>query len=186
MKHLSTAILNAAANAHSSYANHAGNWLFHAPEFYITVHVARGIARNGWEVWCDASPRKIIEANTGSRQGRAPKNKNWRFDIVVWHRADATVKAIIEVKRAWEITSLEKDADKLLKQKVKVRASAKSGYLLVYSEARHRAGERTARSTLENRFKKWAKALEATVAGIRARAPRDADWAWGFALLRVF
>lgn len=187
MKQLSTAVLNAAVRAHRDYDNRSGGyWLWHAPEFFLTVHVARGIGRRNWEVWCDASPRKIVEANTAVRQGRQPLNKNHRFDIVVWHKSEDTVKALIEVKKAWSIATLKADVRKLRKQSRMKKAAAKAGYLLVYSEAKHKRHERIGRDAVLKRFKRWSKELRTRLAGTRQYAPREEKWAWGFALLRVF
>ena len=186
MNKLETAILGSAVRALNRYEKIAGQWLWHAPEFFLTTYVANGIARKGWYVWCDASPSKIIFEESRSKRGHIPTNKNKRFDIVVWHKASKTVKAIIEVKRDWSITSLKGDRKKILKQKNKVKASANSGYLLVYSEEKHRKNGKTATETLEKRFQRWAHGLGATISGKHFCAPRKGEWAWGFALLRLF
>ncbi len=186
MQQLNAAILNAAVHAQNRYEAISDYWLWHAPESYLTNYVANGIGRKKWQVWPEASPRKIIVDADGSKRGRRAKNRNRRFDIVVWHKASSTLKAIIEVKLAWSVNSLMRDAEKIRKQQNAKRASARAGYLLVYSEARHEAEKRTGAATLKRRFKKWAKALDANLRGMRLRAPRGEPWAWGFALFRLY
>ncbi len=186
MRELEDTILRAAVATERWYSGKTNYWLSHAPEFLITAQVARGIGRKNWEPWCDASPRKIIRANRAKPVGRPQNDSNQRFDIVVWHKTSYTVKALIEVKRAWSAHALMKDATKLRRQGQRTKASIKSGYLLVYSDAVHKKAKRTGKETLRRRFDDWKQKLRARSIQIRAYAPRQEDAAWGFVLLRVF
>src|SRR5262249_15728901 len=117
MNKLEKIILSGARNSHSSYMRMTDNWLWHAPESYIMVHLAKHVfAQTKNDVYADCSPNKIKLA-IGPRPGRP--NRSNRFDLVIWQRNKnkKKVRAVIEIKKNPNMTSLGADRKKLLKYK---------------------------------------------------------------------
>ena len=111
-----------------------GHWLSHAPESFLQSEVARQIAGDGYTVYIDCSGKRT-KAEMGPTRGRPPINLGQRFDISVWYKHKDELWAVIEIKRAWGITSVRKDANKI-EHDATLKHRAHAGYILVYSEAK--------------------------------------------------
>ncbi len=186
MNDLERAILRAAQSAHRRYeAISGGWWLGHAPEFFLTTYVGNHIARKGWAIYLDASPKKINTDEDGKKRGRRPGNIKKRFDIVVWNKSSDDIRAITAVQRAWEISPLVPDSKKVRTQAGRSKAGTKSGYMLVYSDAKRLSGGPPTK-TLDDRFDHWKRDLKSR--SFERAMPRqtDKEWVWDIALIRLF
>jgi hypothetical protein len=180
MNALESSIMLGAIKAQIDYSKMTdGWWLSHGPESFLQIELARKIAKLGHAVYIDASIKKV-RSDLGSRgRGRPSKNSTQRFDISVWHKADVSLRAAIEIKRAHAFESVKRDARRLVRY-LRQKKSAKTAYILVYSEAKGKK----ARETLIRRFRNWAVRLSWKLVGARVTHPRGYDWAWGVAVLR--
>jgi hypothetical protein len=181
MNDLEKVIMQGAMNAHDAHRTLTGGWwLDRAPESFIQVLVAQRIATLEHQVYIDTSLKKIVQDIGRRHRGRPSTNIRQRPDISVWFKTSDTLRAVIEIKRAWQFRPVRLDAMKLTKY-LRQKGAAGTGYLLVYSEIN---GQRR-RVKLRNRFEKWANRLSWTLVGHIVRTSHvDTDWAWGFALMR--
>jgi hypothetical protein len=182
MNQLEKAIIDGTRTAQKEYQKMTeGWWLSHGPESFIEHAVAIKVARIGFSVYPEASPKKIRLDLKAPPRGRPAKNLGQRFDIVVWYKTTNKIRAIIEIKRAWSIRSLRGDRTKVanfLRQK----RGAHAGYLLAYTEAKGTRCE----TTLSRRLDYWADHFECTLAGKHIDPERDAaQWGWCIGLFRV-
>ena len=60
----------------------------------------------------------------------------------MWNKFDDGLRAVIEVKRAWNFGAVSRDGEKLAKY-LRQKAAAKTGYVIVYSEFKGRETPRT-------------------------------------------
>jgi len=181
MNQLEKAIINGAEDAQKEYGELTGGWwLSHGPESFIEHSIAIKIKKKGFWVYPEASPRKIMKERNDHPRGRPPKNLGQRFDLVVWSKSSNNIRAIIEIKRAWNITSLLNDREKIATF-LKLNEYVKSGYLLAYTEAK---GEKRA-DTLSNRLDYWALGLNCRLVGYNTDAQGDGEWGWAFGLFRL-
>lgn len=141
--------------------------------------VAQEISKAGYSVYMGASLKKAKMDFSMTWPGRPPNNSRQRPDISVWHKADDTLRAIIEIKRAWSIEPLQRDAFKIFKC-LSQKGAPKCGYILVYSEAS--GGRRLTK--LDNKFYSWAETLSWKLLDVRSGISDSPDCAWGFALMR--
>lgn len=181
MNKLERAILEGARNAQKEYVSVTAGlrWLSHGPESFIEHPVAIRVAKDGFCVFPEASPKKILKEQGIVPRGRPAGNLGQRFDLVVWFKDKNEVRAIIEIKRAWAITNLRGDKDKVAMCLEQGLTSA--GYLLVYTEAR-------GPNRLENlskRLNQWAVDLECTLVGEHVETQGDGTWNWCFGLFKV-
>lgn len=181
MNQLEKAIINGVVMAQKKYENMTDWWLSHGPEYFITCAVANNIAdQNGFSVFPESSPKKLIkERSDPPKRGPQPKSNGQRFDLVVWHKSSYDVRAIIEIKRAYNIEPLRKDKDKIFKYMDK-NDFVKNGYLLVYTEAKRE-------ETLPTRLRNWADRLECQLVGSENGKDDDDDdsWRWAVGLLKL-
>src|ERR1700737_3553941 len=136
MNDLEKKIFYSAVRAHDTYEEMTGGWwLMHAPESFLQHEVGRAIHRKGFEVFPEASPRKIAREHDKPKRGRPAKLPRVRFDVVVWHKnqMQRRGRAVIEIKRALNNRGVLLDAKKLKSYLKNDRYG--SGYLLVYSQA---------------------------------------------------
>ena len=136
--------------------------------------------KRGFWVFVDASPKKILKERDERPRGRPPKNLDKRFDMVVWQKASDKIRAILEIKVAWNITSLRSDRKKIALF-MKNNEYVNAGYLLLYTEAKGTRRE----ETLSNRLKNWADRLRCKLVGSTMDAPGDDEWGWAVGLLRL-
>jgi hypothetical protein len=196
MNKLEQAIVDGARAAQREYESMTGWWLSHGPESFIEHHVAHSVSsKAGFIVFPEASPRKILEEKNERPKGRPASNLGQRFDIVVWYKAKNDVRAVVEIKRAWTVSDLRSDRDKVEKFVKANNRGNGTGYLLVYTEAkgRSRAADlsekvkrQRRRDTLEKRLADWERKLARThLVGSVIDDRGDGTWGWAFGLFRV-
>jgi hypothetical protein len=178
MNNLEKAIIEGAKIAQNEYSEMTNWWVSHGPEYFITCEVCKNIAKsNGYLVFPEASPKKIKSEINLVKRGPNPKSDGERFDIVVWEKHTKNVRAIIEVKRAYNINPIRSDLEKIKKHTKKLDF-VKSGYVLAYHEAKKI-------ETLQNAFSRWSKELECELVGIITGPDFDNECKWGFGLFKV-
>lgn len=178
---LELAILDGAITAQEDYGEITGGWwLWHGPESYLQTTVANRVAKQtGHAVYVDCSIRKLA-AEIKRGPGRPADNQGQRPDLTIWNKSGKTLRAAIEIKRAWSITGVRADATKLLKWLAHSHGPG-TAYLLVYSEA----NGKNRYATLERRFSHWSKELGWRLVCSCADPQGDGEWCWGFCLLRA-
>ena len=150
MTKLEEAILEGAKTAQKDYFNMTGGyWLWHGPEYFISYTVAMKLKEEKFLVYPEASPKKIMEGRGERPKGRPAGNLGQRFDLVIWEKTTDNIKAVLEIKQAWDIAGLKSDREKISKF-IKQKQYVKSGYLLTYTQAK---GVKRVQ-TLENRLKR--------------------------------
>lgn len=129
-----TAILDAAVSAQEFHIKMTdGYYLWYSHESYLQNYVAIEVFENqGFYVYIDASPKKIREG-ADSISKRPPSNISQRFDLVFWHKTKNQLRAIVEIKRAWNQGPVIKDVEKLLGYITKKDAGGATGYVLYYT-----------------------------------------------------
>lgn len=174
MNQLEKAIIDGAVIAQKSYTNMTNWWLSHGPEYFITCAVANNIAgKNGFSVFPEGSPKKIVN----EREEMQIKLDNQRFDLVIWQKASYDVRAIIEIKMAYNIEPLQRDRNKINKYMVN-NDFVKNGYLLAYTEAK-------CVDTLSNRFSSWSERLECQLVGLKIGKDNAGTSRWAVGLLKL-
>jgi hypothetical protein len=180
MNSLEACIMTGAGKARSYYARMTdGYWLSHAPESFLQVLIALEIQKAGYAVYIDASIRKM-KMDFDALPGRPASNLRTRPDIAVCHKHVSGLRAVIEIKRAWNLAPIQRDATKVARY-LRQCGAPKVGYLLVYSEAK---GKNRV-DTLENRFRIWAHRISWQLLTLRTGVSEIDDWAWGMGLLRM-
>jgi hypothetical protein len=184
MNQIERAIVQGAIDAQKRYeAMTGGWWLSHGPELYLQGVIAEHIAELKHWVYLDCSIRKIIEYDMGRRRGRPAFNERQRPDISVWYKSRDAIRAVVEIKRAFDVGPVRQDAQKLDRILSAAKGPA-AGYLLVYSEAMtKKPGD-----TLNRRFTNWQKAIGWKTIQQHVREVEDAEAecaAWGLVLFRA-
>jgi hypothetical protein len=178
MTKLEKAFIDGVKAAQKDYSEITGGWwLSHGPESFINHSIAIKVWEQGFWVYPEASPKKIIDERDDRLKGRPPKGLGQRFDIVVWAKSSDKIRAILEIKRAWSIADLRSDRDKVATF-LKRSKYVKAGYLLVYTEAK---GEKK----LLNQIANWANDLDCKLVGKYADKQGDGEWNWGIGLFRL-
>ncbi len=203
---LETVILRGVGSIHKNYKNISdGWWLYHAPESFIQAHLASLIAKKGFCVFPECSPKrwKASRDETKKPKGRPfSAHDKKRFDLVIWQKNGRKPRALVEIKRAVNAVPVLADATKILRYaKEALFYNIRTAYLLVYSEAKRNTGRQpyhSGRKKLAASFKNWGKELKGLCRGKKARVrgvgttahqPQDQDddeqWSWGVALYRI-
>ena len=76
--------------------------------------------------------RKFVKALIAMSK-RPPSNTTQRFDLVFWRKTKNQLKAIVEIKRAWNQTPIIKDVETLMGYISKKDAGGAAGYVLYYT-----------------------------------------------------
>jgi hypothetical protein len=180
MNSLESLVLRGACIAQKSYTAISGYWLWHGPESFLQTVVAQEVGRE-FTVYVDASKKKVLR-DMASERGRPRLDLRERPDISVWSKTTGRLRAIVEIKRAYNRAPLKQDAVKVERHLCASRG-ANTGYMLVYSEAK--AWARMDRlEFLERRFSNWSQNLSWRCVGMEFGTAGDEQWAWGFCLLR--
>jgi hypothetical protein len=180
MNKLEKAIIESAKIAQEEYEKMTGLWLSHGPESFLMCRVANELSReHNYYVFVEASPKRIMRERDEKLRGRPSSNNGQRFDMVVWQNNN-DVRAIVEVKKAWNITGLRTDRDKVSKY-VSSKDFVNTGYLLAYTEIKGQKRE----TKLNDRLKKWAQGLDCLLSGCHIDGKGDGDWGWAIGLFRV-
>jgi hypothetical protein len=181
MNQLEDVIIKAVKTAQRDYENMTGGWwLSHGPESFLMSAVASKISKKGefW-VFLDASPKKIQKELKEHPRGRPrKKNQGKRFDLVVWKKASEELRAILEIKRAWNIIGLRADRKKMAEYVKSNKDYDIAAYLLAYTEARRE-------NTLSNRLKSWTDRLDCTLVASSMDCKGDGEWVWAAGLFRL-
>ena len=128
-----TAILNAAMSAQEFHIEMTdGYYLWYSHESYLQNYIAINVFENqSFYVYVDASPKKIREGSDSI--SKRPPSSSQRFDLVFWHKTKNQLKAIVEIKRAWNQTPVIEDVKKLSGYITKKDAGGATGYVLYYT-----------------------------------------------------
>jgi hypothetical protein len=186
MDQLEKAFCLATRGASKAYEDITGYWLWHSPEHFLQYYV---MLRLGKEYTVHAeSTRKRIELESGMPyKGRPPTDHALRYDLVIWHKATPSVRAVVEIKRCYgeKGTVLKKDGVRI-KNACKGANRAKHGYLLVYSEKRLKEDK----SALLGVFDHWASSLDLGMVKceiLNKKGPDNDDKPWesGYCLLKA-
>ncbi len=178
---LELAIIDGAIAAQKTYAEITGGWwLWHGPESYLQTMIANHIAEQTKRtVYVDCSIKKL-RSGFARGPGRPAHNHGQRPDISIWNKSNERLHAAIEIKRAWSITGLRGDAQKLARWLAQAHAPG-TAYLLAYSETKGKNRQ----ATLDQRFRRWSKTLGWKLVCSCADPDGDGEWSWGFCVLRA-
>ena len=179
MNDLENLIQRGVINAHRQYQKMTDYWLSHAPESFLTVVIAQEIVKANYAVYIDTSLKRILKDAT-THKGAIPSALGNRSDISVWYRTKDSIRAAIEVKRAYSAPPVSRDAKKLARI-VGLKKGPKTGYIVAYSESKSRYQI----DTLNTRFRNWSTLTGWQLISSYVDKEKDSDnWNWGFCILR--
>lgn len=173
-----TAIMKGIANASKLYEKLTnGEWLDYAPEYFVTVEIARILGEGNTPISLEVSTRQTIRDGAAKGKGKYHKVLDGlkRFDIVCYEKTGEQLpQAIVEVKHPFYgvLGQLDKDIKRIstaLTNAAKKRAAAKKteasskraslrhGFLAfyAYTETPKRKDE-----SADIRVSRWIKAIE--------------------------
>lgn len=191
MNKLEKSIIDGALKAQYDYKEMSGGWwLSHAPESFLQVIIAQQLAQSH-SVYIDATIKKL-RSDTVPTPGRPSRNFRKRPDIAVWYKDDVTLRAIIEIKRAWNFAPVYSDAQKI-KNILKSKNFVKVGYLVIYSEIMKKLNCRNSSvesiAIMQERFENWTGKLGPMWSLLHVHidpSNNNSDWIWGIGLLRCY
>jgi len=158
-----------------------GEWLSHGPESIITSILAMQISKKGkFLVFPEASPKKVQKTIGTKKRGRPSKVQGKRFDLVVWAKTGNMLRAIVEIKHAWNFPQLQRDQKKIAHY-MKGQKNRIAGYLLAYTEARGSYP----RKKLEKRFEDWEVKLKCKLVDYSIHRVKGEEWHWAVGLYRL-
>jgi hypothetical protein len=162
---------------------------YHVPESFVQMFLALNVSKSlGIRVLPEATKRKIEEVLGRPAKGRVPSYFKARYDLAIFFNS-ARLWAAVELKRANSLAPLQADKKKLRRfLSAATGKSARRGYLLAFTGAKPRTGERrVARSkeSVRDRIKNWASALDASLVGSLVTFSREDDRTVGIALYRL-
>jgi len=125
-----------------------GEWLWNAPEYFITVKIAENIAEiegNKYITLEDKIDNKVLEYTDFNlkkkrlKQASKDARTNGRGDIIFW-RANGTPRALIEVKNGVQnITVLLKDIERI-RTILHTQSTIDFGLIAFYSSQEYKTG----------------------------------------------
>jgi len=135
-----------------------GEWLWNAPEYFITVKIAENIAKiNGNKyITLEDNVNYILDLSNANNKGQVADTArgNGRSDIVIWW-ANGKPRAIIEVKNAvFRLDKITHDIDRIeevLKSK-QFETSLQFGLIAFYIDRNYKTGN--AKEKIEERIYK--------------------------------
>jgi len=179
MNKLERAIIDGVKTAQKDYCEMTGGywWLSHGPESFLQHLIAIKINKQeGFYVYPEAWPKKIMKERDYHSRGRPPRNLDQRFDLVVWNKSSDNLRAILEIKRAWSISDLRDDREKIGTY-IRQNKFVKTGYLVAYTEAKRS-------ETLLNRLISWANRLNCDLVESHI-GPSEGEWVWAVGLFKL-
>lgn len=184
MNQLERSIISGAVKAQKQYETMTGGWwLDHGPESFFQIIVAQQVCKLGHNVYVDATIKKLRDGR--AQPGRPTKDLQKRPDLSVWNKSTDTLRAAIEIKRAWSFPPVRSDAKKLTRI-LGFKGAPKSGYLLVYTDHAGKT-DRIGKEPIEiikGRFDTWADELGWSLVGTTVEGGKNDNPAWGVGLLR--
>ncbi len=110
------AVLTGLNESHKKYHEWADEWLWHAPEYLMTINIAHQLKNKTNYVTLENGIRKTIKDSGASSRGRLKDSirPNGKSDILLWSSNDEP-RAVIEVKnQPKSYSSLKKDVDRIV------------------------------------------------------------------------
>ena len=180
MSQLEEAIIEGVSEAAKKYDEMSGGWwLSHAPESFLQMEIATKIYETGFNLFVDASYNKILD-DIGRIRGRPANGGSKRPDICVFSKASRTIKALIEVKRASNLFSVNLDKSKL-SSLMRLKTGPKYCYVVAYSEANGNSYKKT----LEERFLAWEDKEWYCCHSYIDERQDDDGYGWGYCVLKL-
>jgi hypothetical protein len=167
-------IVSGVKEAQRKYVRMSSRWLNHAPEYFLTSIVADTIHRKTRRyVYMDVSPNRLYKYEFGMdpRDGGGI-----RPDISVWNQNENAVEVCIEIKRAYSLSALRADAQRILT--LVSHQDCERGYIIAFST------DARSLSTYRERHEKWAASLGWNLVTSYTYPKDDYGYYWGFCLLR--
>lgn len=186
-------ILNAALKAQRFHIDMTGGWyVWYSHESFLQNFIARELAAD-YRVNVDLSGKKLRNAVRPRGRPPNPYSLQQRFDLIVWSKTTAKVKAVIETKIGWNKAPVLRDVKKVQEFRNLAHGKDAAGYVLYYTDKiRSRKGSKWDRKTLADRFVRIHDNMRANLGiqyGIRHEPSEfvfthKIDDPWGFALFR--
>jgi hypothetical protein len=139
-------VLAGIAKASKNYIDASNGWLWNAPEYWVTTHIALELAKKIEAtkriVWLEHPIQKTISGADATNRGPKPKHLNGskRFDVAVGY-ANETPRCVIEVKSPVfhaNIEKCKKDINRLATtlSSGNGRSKLQSGIFALYADCR--------------------------------------------------
>lgn len=139
-----------------------GEWLWNAPEYFITVKIAEHISKLDGRKYITLEDNVETTLNLAKAKGTKSdvSRKNGRFDIVVWGK-NGRPRGIIEVKNnVYRAKKIEKDIERIrevLKRK-KSKSTIKFGLIAFYTNRTYK--DANAKQQVEDKANKILKEIQ--------------------------
>lgn len=139
-----------------------GEWLWNAPEYFITVKIAENISKIYGTKYITLEDNVETTLNLAKAKGSTSdvSRKNGRFDIVVWGKKGRP-RAIVEVKRnVYRAGKIEEDIERIqevLKRK-KSTSTIEFGLIAFYTNRGYK--KKNAKQNVENKMDKMLKEIQ--------------------------
>ncbi|ADU97157.1 hypothetical protein [Thermovibrio ammonificans] len=184
--------LRGVAVAWKKYYEITGEWLWAAPEYYLTSKIFESLGKAGVWVTLEEDMNNNIAYSNSCRPGRYPKRltQNKRSDLSIWWK-DGTLRGIVEVKvlRSSNYKPLEKDVHRICDLlNLKRDSTVQFGMIVAYTD-RCSGRTKSSKERVEEVIGNVEKLID-KVAGTKLSNPsfikdsliktvRDEDSSWG-------
>jgi hypothetical protein len=186
---LENALVEGINGAVEQYGDMAGTSLAHAPESFLQMKIVDALHQTGsYWVYPDISLGRICRERT--RDCIFINNKEiykLRPDISVWYKSSNNIRSLIEIKRTWTKSLIQKDVMRLEKI-LNENEFIKTAYIIGYWECK----SEHKKETLTQKFNNWAKDTKSNLVVARTGEIsgdfidyNDGYKTWGAAILRV-
>ncbi|MDE0093476.1 MAG: hypothetical protein OXO49_03120 [Gammaproteobacteria bacterium] len=186
-------ILTTALNAQRFHIDMTGGWyVWYSHESFLQNFIARELASD-YRLNVDLSRKRLRNAVRPRGRPPNPESLRQRFDLIVWSKTTAKVKAVIEIKIGWSKAPVLRDVIKVQDFRKTAHGRDAAGYVLYYTDKiRSKKGNEWDRNTLADRFVRIHDSMRANLRvqfGIRHEpsdfvSTHEFDDPWGFALFR--
>jgi hypothetical protein len=175
------AIIAGAQNAQTSYKLMSGYyWLQHAPEYFLTTHVALSIYnRTLLNVYMDTPLKRIMQNDWGDKRGLRLSKNNIRPDVSVWSAASKSLFACIEAKINPSKEQFLEDVNRMHGIIGRKFGCERAYSVVFFSDAKKH-------ETYKSRIKDWEGVSGWSCNDQQIFSPKgdDAGWQWSIALFR--